>query len=260
MGENGVWEHPPYPGSVRNEEKNKNFFKYIQMNGMLHPIFKKTQPVMMRRWKMISGRSQGNSFIVITLYQESNCTCPKEQSFPISLKYIDVTRTTHTSQDVFLQKHIEDYWNVDCERKSSDAWTGFTRFNLLKWKATRRVHLVREETCKETKNFSSWWCVARFVEVYVWCSEKESKTKMEYRETKDRQCQTIEWNILHRTSWWRVQAHHERRWEEVSSSDASSNALQNTDKEQWRDPPQYLETHDKSTTVLSMPTKARDQG
>ena len=76
--------------------------------------------------------AEGNSFIVITLNQESNCTCPKEESFPISLKYIDVTRTTHTSQDVLLQKHIEDYWNVDCERKSSDAWTGFTRFNLLK--------------------------------------------------------------------------------------------------------------------------------
>ena len=63
--------------SVRNETKNKKFFKEIQMNGMLHPIFKKTQPVMMRKQKVISGRSQEDSFIVITLYQVSNCTCRK---------------------------------------------------------------------------------------------------------------------------------------------------------------------------------------
>ena len=33
---------------------------------------------------------------------------PKEESFPIPLKYIDVTRTTHTSLDVLLEKHIDD--------------------------------------------------------------------------------------------------------------------------------------------------------
>ena len=31
--------------------------------------------------KMTSGRSQENSFIVITLYQESNCTCRKKNHF-----------------------------------------------------------------------------------------------------------------------------------------------------------------------------------
>ena len=29
---------------------------------------------------------------------------PKEESFPIPVKYIDVTRTTHTSLDVLLEK------------------------------------------------------------------------------------------------------------------------------------------------------------
>ena len=56
---------------------------------------------------------------------------PREESFPIPLKYIDVTRTTKTSLDVLLEKNVEDYWNVDGERELSDAWTGFTRFVLL---------------------------------------------------------------------------------------------------------------------------------
>ena len=38
---------------------------------------------------------------------------PKEETFPIPMKYIDVTRTTFSSLDVLLEKNIEDYWNVD---------------------------------------------------------------------------------------------------------------------------------------------------
>ena len=43
---------------------------------------------------------------------------PTEESFPIPLKYIDVTRTTKTSLDVFLEKNTEDCWNLDGERES----------------------------------------------------------------------------------------------------------------------------------------------
>ena len=56
---------------------------------------------------------------------------PKEESFPIPLKYIDVTRNTHTSLDVLLEKNMDDDWNVDGERELSDAWRGFRRFILL---------------------------------------------------------------------------------------------------------------------------------
>ena len=33
---------------------------------------------------------------------------PKEESFPIPLKYIDVTRTTHTDLDVLQESRIDD--------------------------------------------------------------------------------------------------------------------------------------------------------
>ena len=56
---------------------------------------------------------------------------PKEESFLIPLKSIDVTRTTYTSLDVFLEKNIDDYWNVNGQRELSDAWTGFTRFIFI---------------------------------------------------------------------------------------------------------------------------------
>ena len=56
---------------------------------------------------------------------------PREESFPIPLKYIDVSRTTHTNLDVKQEKRIDDYWNVDESRDLSDLWTGFTQFTLL---------------------------------------------------------------------------------------------------------------------------------
>ena len=51
---------------------------------------------------------------------------PREESFPIPLKYFDVSRTTHTNLDVKQEKRIHDHWNVDGSRDLSDPWTGFT--------------------------------------------------------------------------------------------------------------------------------------
>ena len=56
---------------------------------------------------------------------------PREESFPIPLKYIDVSRTTHTNLDVKQESRIDDYWNIDGSRDLSDSWTGFTQFTLL---------------------------------------------------------------------------------------------------------------------------------
>ena len=60
---------------------------------------------------------------------------PREESFSIPLKYIDVSRTTHTNLDVKQVKRIDEYWNIDGSRDLSDPWTGFTRFILLEEKA-----------------------------------------------------------------------------------------------------------------------------
>ena len=60
---------------------------------------------------------------------------PRGESFPIPVKYIDVSRTTHTNLDVKQEKRIDDYWNSDGSRDLSDPWTGFTLFTLLEEKA-----------------------------------------------------------------------------------------------------------------------------
>ena len=58
----------------------------------------------------------------------------REESFPIPLKYIDVSRTTQTNLDVMQEGGIDDYWNIDLSRDVSDSWTGFTQFTSLEEK------------------------------------------------------------------------------------------------------------------------------
>ena len=67
---------------------------------------------------------------------------PREDSFPIPLKYIHVSRTSHTNLDVKQEKRIDDYWNIDGSRDLSDPWTGFTQFTLLEEKKTPDGYLL----------------------------------------------------------------------------------------------------------------------
>ena len=56
---------------------------------------------------------------------------PREEWFPIPLRYIDVTRATSTTLDVMLESGIDDYWNIEGDRHLSDSWTGSIRFTML---------------------------------------------------------------------------------------------------------------------------------
>ena len=96
---------------------------------------------------------------------------PKEDSFPVPLKCIDVTRNTSTSLDEMLEKNIDDYWNVDGDRELSDTWTGFTRFTILKEKPPDGYMWSGGETDKKTNDLKTRKDVARNVETHVRCTQ-----------------------------------------------------------------------------------------
>ena len=52
---------------------------------------------------------------------------PKDETFPVPLKYIDVTRSAHTDLDVMQEKKIDDHWNVDSSKHLSDSWRSFEK-------------------------------------------------------------------------------------------------------------------------------------
>ena len=57
---------------------------------------------------------------------------PREEPFPIPLKDIDVSRTTHTNLDVMQERRIDDYWNIDGSETCQVL--GQVSLNLLYWK------------------------------------------------------------------------------------------------------------------------------
>ena len=82
---------------------------------------------------------------------------PREESFPIPLKYIDVSRTTHTNLDIKQERRIGDYWNIDGSRGLSDPWTGLTQFTPLEEKPTNGyvwsgVRLTRKQPTSRADN------------------------------------------------------------------------------------------------------------
>ena len=85
---------------------------------------------------------------------------PKEESFPIPQKYIDVTRATYTNLDVLQEKRIDDCWNVVANRSLSDSSNGFRKFTVLSEKRRKGTNVVREETCKDSSNCQTCLCVA----------------------------------------------------------------------------------------------------
>ena len=65
---------------------------------------------------------------------QSSFYSPIEESLPITVKHIHVSRITHTNLDGKQEKRIDDYWNIDGSRDLFDPWTDFTHFTLLEEK------------------------------------------------------------------------------------------------------------------------------
>ena len=102
----------------------------------------------------------------------------REESFPIPLKHIDVSRTTHTNLDVKQEKRIDDYWNIDGSRDLSDPWTGFTQFTLLEEKAPDGKYVVRGEIDEKTAYIQARSSMARALEVNWKQRQAEGEAKM----------------------------------------------------------------------------------
>ena len=83
---------------------------------------------------MTSGPCQETSYTANHVEPRVKLYSPREESFPIPLTYIDVSRTTHTNLDVKQEKRIDDSWNIDGSRDFSGPWRGFTQVTLLEGK------------------------------------------------------------------------------------------------------------------------------
>ena len=105
---------------------------------------------------------------------------PREESFPIPLKYIDVTRTTHTNLCQAREAHrwLLEYWWL-----SRLVWS-LDRFHTIystRWKSSWRIYLVRGETNEKTAYIQARSSMARVMEVNGKERQAEEKAKMGWR-------------------------------------------------------------------------------
>ena len=114
-----TWEHPPWYGITQRRD-----FLWESEGSLPPPQDSLPDEPIDDFWSM-SGNFKNRHHVEprVKLYSL------REESFPIHLKYIDVTRTTHTNLDVKQEKRIDDYWNVDGSRDLSDL--GQVSHNLL---------------------------------------------------------------------------------------------------------------------------------
>ena len=143
------WEHPPWYENTQFEDVD--FLG--ESEGSLSPpqdSFPDAGEAINDIWS-----TSGNFIFRHHVEPRVKLYSPREESFPISLKHIDVSRTTHTNLDVKQEKRIDDYWNIDESRDLSDSWTGFTQFTLLEEKTSRRIYVVREETDKTASDIQA---------------------------------------------------------------------------------------------------------
>ena len=158
---------------------------------------------------------------------------PKEETFPIPLKHIDVTRATYTNLDVLQESRIDDDWNVDVDRSFSDSWTGLTKFIFLQkkskppsgylWSRERRTKI--QATARPDYLWPEMWSgmskAAQKKEKEEWALEKP---KLEVWEAFISSIRKME-----------RQRSHQKREEKVGDSFGGVYALQNGNKEMLKE-------------------------
>ena len=103
---------------------------------------------------------------------------PREESFTIPMKFIDVSRTTHTNLDVKQERRIDDYWNIDGSRDLSGYCAGFTQFILLEENTSKRIHVVRGEIDEKTADIQARSFMARNLENNMKECQAEGEAKV----------------------------------------------------------------------------------
>ena len=122
---------------------------------------------------------------------------PREESFAIPLKYIDVSRTTHSNLDVKQEKRIDDYWNIDGSRDLSDPWTGFTQCTLLEEKTPDGYMLSGGESNEKAPYIQARSSMARALEVNGKARQAEGEAKVVEWNAPSGECTKIARNLFH---------------------------------------------------------------
>ena len=159
-----------------------------------------------------------------------------------------------------LEKQIEDCWNVGGEKELCDAWTGFTRFVLLRerppegytwsgWGLTRKQKISR---CDDV-----WPDMWKFKSD---AAKKKAKQRWTIEKPKLDNARQLRGIIFIEPNDEEFQLTMKAAWRKLEVQMPAAMPCKIPMKSSGENPPQYWGNGRKNTLVLLMPTKARDQG
>ena len=159
----------------------------------------------------------------------------REESFPNSLKYIDVSRITNTNLDVIQQRRIDDYWNIDGSRDLSDYWTHTVY--CIRREFARRMYVVREKTDKTTGNIQTRLFLTRTLnEIGKKCLVK-GEAKMVKWKSKFDNARRLRGNYFIDYEDKEFKETIKKKKKKIGSTKGSSHTLQDMqEKQAWRNP------------------------
>ena len=97
----------------------------------------------------------------LKLYDPENETCP------IPLKYVGVTRQTQTSTNSVPVNIISDLWTEAKGVTLSEEWTGTTRFQILRARLAEMTQVSKWKTTKKTEDYQTRQFLAFSLETII---------------------------------------------------------------------------------------------
>ena len=132
---------------------------------------------------------------------------PKEESFPIPLKYIDGIRSAHTDLDSKKNELMTTGMSTEieiCQIRGQVSWDSEYWTKLLQ----KDLCGPGVETDKNPNDITSRSRMAWRLDKNWKSRSEKRKTRMGSRETDTRTRQKIEMSLVYWSEWWRVQRHH----------------------------------------------------
>ena len=108
---------------------------------------------------------------------------PRESSFPIPLKYIEVNRQRKTNLGSLQESNIDDYWNCDGNSTLWEDWIGFTRIQVQK---KHPPQVGKRKLDQRPANIQARFKMSRIVDHYVLEGNDGSQATLGRRRTRQR--------------------------------------------------------------------------
>ena len=200
-----TWEHPPWDGIEPIQGESNIDFLGESEGSLPQPqdSFPDAREALNDFWSM-----SGNFIYHHHVEPRVKLYSPREESFPIPLKYIDASRTTRTNLDVMQERHIDDQWNVDPSRDFVWFFDRFHSVYSIFRRTSRRTCLVLGETHKTASDIQARTLKARALDKIAKECPAEGEAKMVRWKTETRQCTKITRNLFHWPWGQGVQRHH----------------------------------------------------